>query len=61
MAGWSFRPSWHDRPNGVLHCADSDIMISTGNEEHFKRICEVLDAPEMATDPRFETLSLIHI
>ena len=45
-------------PNGVLHCADSDIMISTGNEEHFKRICEVLDAPEMATDPRFETMTV---
>ena len=45
-------------PNGVLHCADSDIMISTGNEEHFKRICEVLDAPGMATDPRFETMTV---
>jgi crotonobetainyl-CoA:carnitine CoA-transferase CaiB-like acyl-CoA transferase len=44
-------------PNGILHCADSDIMISTGNEEHFKRICEVLDAPEMAADPRFETMT----
>ena len=45
-------------PNGILHCADADIMISTGNEEHFKRICEVLDAPELPTDPRFETMKV---
>jgi crotonobetainyl-CoA:carnitine CoA-transferase CaiB-like acyl-CoA transferase len=35
--------------------SDGDLVIATGNDGQFRRLCEVLGAPELATDPRFAT------
>lgn len=41
-------------PYGVFPAADGAILISIQNEREWKSLCEqVLEAPEMATDPRF--------
>ena len=45
-------------PNGTLHCADADIVISTGNEDHFKGICRVLETNELLADPRFASMTV---
>jgi crotonobetainyl-CoA:carnitine CoA-transferase CaiB-like acyl-CoA transferase len=42
-------------PNGLYDCADGQVMISAGNNRLFKRLCGVLEAPELLSDPRFET------
>ena len=36
-------------------CADGQIVIAVGNDSQFVKFCEVLGAPELATDPRFVT------
>src|ERR1700743_1111578 len=40
-------------PAGVFRCADGEIMLVVGNDGQYARTCEVLGAPELATDPRF--------
>src|SRR6201992_2254141 len=40
-------------PAGVFRCTDGELMLVVGNDGQFKRTCEVLGAPELATDPRF--------
>jgi crotonobetainyl-CoA:carnitine CoA-transferase CaiB-like acyl-CoA transferase len=40
-------------PNGLFDCADGQVMISAGNDRLFKRLCTVLEAPEMFADPRY--------
>jgi crotonobetainyl-CoA:carnitine CoA-transferase CaiB-like acyl-CoA transferase len=41
-------------PYGVFQCADGAILISIQNEREWKALCaQVLEAPEMAEDPRF--------
>ena len=36
-------------------CADGQIVIAVGNDSQFVKFCEVLSAPELASDPRFVT------
>lgn len=40
-------------PYEPLPTADDDLVIAAGNNAQFRRLCEVLDVPELAEDPRF--------
>ena len=40
-------------PYEPLPCADGDLIITAGNNGQFRRLVEVLGAPELAEDPRF--------
>ncbi|MFD5538473.1 CaiB/BaiF CoA transferase family protein, partial [Streptomyces sp. NPDC127079] len=40
-------------PYQALPTADSHLMIAAGNDKLFQRLTEVLEVPELATDPRF--------
>jgi crotonobetainyl-CoA:carnitine CoA-transferase CaiB-like acyl-CoA transferase len=40
-------------PAGVFRATDGELMVVVGNDGQFVRTCEVLGAPELATDPRF--------
>jgi crotonobetainyl-CoA:carnitine CoA-transferase CaiB-like acyl-CoA transferase len=40
-------------PYEPLPTADGDLIITAGNDAQFRRLCEVLGAPELAADPRF--------
>lgn len=41
-------------PYDVFPVADGDIIIATGNDAQFAKLCEALDAPELAADLRFK-------
>ena len=45
-------------PYAVFTCADGWIIIATGNDSQFRRLCGLLDLPGMADDPRFATNAL---
>lgn len=34
---------------------DGDIILAIGNDRQFQKLCDVLDVPELKTDPRFST------
>ncbi len=38
--------------------ADHDLVIAVGNDAQFARLCDVVGAPQLATDPRFVTMGL---
>ncbi|BAK33091.1 putative CoA-transferase [Microlunatus phosphovorus NM-1] len=40
-------------PYEPLPCADGEVIIAVGNDGQFRRLTDVLDAPELADDPRF--------
>jgi crotonobetainyl-CoA:carnitine CoA-transferase CaiB-like acyl-CoA transferase len=40
-------------PYEPLPCADGDLIITAGNDGQFRKLCEVLDLPELVDDPRF--------
>jgi crotonobetainyl-CoA:carnitine CoA-transferase CaiB-like acyl-CoA transferase len=40
-------------PAGVFRATDGELMVVVGNDGQFARTCEVLGAPELATDPKF--------
>src|SRR3974390_1574650 len=40
-------------PAGVFRCTDGELMVVVGNDAQFARTCQVLGAPELATDPKF--------
>jgi crotonobetainyl-CoA:carnitine CoA-transferase CaiB-like acyl-CoA transferase len=40
-------------PYQPLPTADGEIVIAAGNDTQFRRLCEVVGAPELADDPRF--------
>src|ERR1700754_2419010 len=40
-------------PAGVFRATDGELMVVVGNDGQFVRTCEVLGAPELATDPKF--------
>jgi crotonobetainyl-CoA:carnitine CoA-transferase CaiB-like acyl-CoA transferase len=42
-------------PYQVFPTADGELMIVAGNDKLFAALCGVLDAPELASDPRFLT------
>jgi crotonobetainyl-CoA:carnitine CoA-transferase CaiB-like acyl-CoA transferase len=40
-------------PYEPLPCSDGDLIITAGNDGQFRKLCEVLDLPELADDARF--------
>ncbi|MFC5813827.1 CaiB/BaiF CoA transferase family protein [Nonomuraea harbinensis] len=40
-------------PYEPLPAADTDLIVATGNDGQFRKLCEVLGIPEVADDPRF--------
>ncbi len=42
-------------PYQVFDCADGFIIIATGNDAQFSRLCQVLDLSDMPGDERFKT------
>jgi crotonobetainyl-CoA:carnitine CoA-transferase CaiB-like acyl-CoA transferase len=40
-------------PAGMFRCADGELMLVVGNDGQFARTCEVLGAPELASNPKF--------
>ena len=40
-------------PYEPLPTADRDLMVAAGNDTQFRRLCEVLGVPHLASDPRF--------
>ena len=49
----------NDHPNIVPYrpfkCADGQIIIVVGNDEQFRRFCEIAECRELANDSRFQT------
>lgn len=42
-------------PYAVFDCADGWIIIATGNDAQFRRLCQILHLPEIAEAPEFLT------
>ena len=42
-------------PYAVFDCADGWIIIATGNDAQYRRLCGILGLHEMATDPAYMT------
>jgi crotonobetainyl-CoA:carnitine CoA-transferase CaiB-like acyl-CoA transferase len=42
-------------PYRVFDTADGPIVIAVGNDGQFRCLCEALDVPELAADPRYAT------
>ncbi|MFW5641226.1 MAG: CaiB/BaiF CoA transferase family protein [Roseicyclus sp.] len=42
-------------PYQVFDCADGWIIIATGNDAQYRRLCGILGLPEMAADPAYLT------
>ncbi|MGE3244939.1 MAG: CaiB/BaiF CoA transferase family protein [Beijerinckiaceae bacterium] len=42
-------------PYDVFPVADGDIIIATGNNLQYRKLCDALKRPELADDPRFVT------
>jgi len=40
-------------PYEPLPTADGDLIVTAGNDVQFRKLCQVLGAPELAEDPRF--------
>jgi crotonobetainyl-CoA:carnitine CoA-transferase CaiB-like acyl-CoA transferase len=40
-------------PYEPLPCADRDLIVTAGNDTQFRKLAEVLGAPDLADDPRF--------
>jgi crotonobetainyl-CoA:carnitine CoA-transferase CaiB-like acyl-CoA transferase len=41
-------------PYEPLTTGDGELIVSVGNDAQFRKLCELLGAPELADDPRFE-------
>jgi crotonobetainyl-CoA:carnitine CoA-transferase CaiB-like acyl-CoA transferase len=42
-------------PYGTFATRDGHVNLAVGSDEQFRRFCEALQAPYLATDPRFAT------
>ena len=42
-------------PYGTFATRDGHLNLAAGSDEQYRRFCEALQAPELATDPRFAT------
>jgi crotonobetainyl-CoA:carnitine CoA-transferase CaiB-like acyl-CoA transferase len=40
-------------PYEPIPCADGELIITSGNNVQFGKLCQVIGAPELAGDPRF--------
>lgn len=46
--------SWHLVPYQAFRCADGFMLAGAPNDAAWQRFCDALEAPELATDPRFQ-------
>jgi crotonobetainyl-CoA:carnitine CoA-transferase CaiB-like acyl-CoA transferase len=44
-------------PYAPFPTADGELVVAVGNERQFSALCDVLGAPELAQDPRFDSNS----
>ena len=42
-------------PYGVFETADGHVIVAVGNDAQYERFCELLGAPELASDDRYRT------
>ncbi len=42
-------------PYGVFETTDGHVIVAVGNDAQYERFCELLDAPELASDDRYRT------
>jgi crotonobetainyl-CoA:carnitine CoA-transferase CaiB-like acyl-CoA transferase len=42
-------------PYDTVAAADGEFFLAVGNDDQFRRCCEVIGVPELASDPRFTT------
>jgi crotonobetainyl-CoA:carnitine CoA-transferase CaiB-like acyl-CoA transferase len=42
-------------PYETFEASDGEFVLAVGNEDLWRRFCELLDAPDIAADPRFAT------
>jgi crotonobetainyl-CoA:carnitine CoA-transferase CaiB-like acyl-CoA transferase len=42
-------------PSGTFDAADGPLNIAANQQEQFERLCELVDRPDLLTDPRFAT------
>ena len=40
-------------PYEPIPCSDGELIITSGNDVQFRKLCEVIGAPDLADDPRF--------
>ncbi len=45
-------------PYGAYRCIDDDILIGAGTEANWQALCNAIDTPSLASDPRFITNAL---
>ena len=43
-------------PAGVFDCRGRAIMLAVGNDEQFRRFCEVIGRAELASDPAYDSV-----
>ncbi|MEP4380824.1 MAG: CaiB/BaiF CoA-transferase family protein [Alphaproteobacteria bacterium] len=44
-------------PYQVFRAHDGHVVVAAGNDEQFRRLCQMLARPDLANDPRFQTNS----
>jgi crotonobetainyl-CoA:carnitine CoA-transferase CaiB-like acyl-CoA transferase len=42
-------------PADLLQCSDGIVYITAGTQEHWQRLCTLMQRPELFADPRFDT------
>ncbi|WP_027883177.1 CaiB/BaiF CoA transferase family protein [Meiothermus rufus] len=42
-------------PYGAFQAADGWFMLTIGNDEQYRRVCQAVECPELWDDPRFQT------
>ena len=42
-------------PYQVFECSNGHIIIATGNDQQYQKLCSILQCSEHATDPKYET------
>ena len=42
-------------PYQIFQCADGELMIAAGNDTLYRKLCDILNQPGWADDPRFTT------
>src|SRR5215218_5811033 len=45
-------------PYEPIPCADGELIITSGNDVQFRKLCEVIGVPELADDPRFTSMAV---
>jgi crotonobetainyl-CoA:carnitine CoA-transferase CaiB-like acyl-CoA transferase len=44
-------------PYEPIPCSDGELIITSGNDVQFRKLCEVIGAPGLADDPRFARMA----